>query len=319
MVSNERHNGGEEVMVIIDSNALIHRAYHALPPLKTKQGNLVNAVYGFILILFKTINDFHPEYMAATFDFPAPTFRHIKSATYKAKRVKTPIDLIEQIPLIKEVLTAFHIPIYEQKGYEADDLIGTIATYGKKQLSAKGKIFLVSGDYDLLQLVNEKVSAYILSRGVKNANLFDKDAVVKKYSGLTPEQLIDYKALRGDQSDNISGVKGVGEKTAIDIIRKYNTLDNVYRAIESNDNTKIQIRESVIKLLLAQKEQALSSRYLSEIECNVPISFEINDLKWRGYNQEEVEALLTRLAFHSLIKKLNLGNQSIKSKQPKLI
>lgn len=318
MTNNEQNSGNGEVMVIIDSNALIHRAYHALPPLKTKQGDLVNAVYGFVLILFRIINNFHPEYIAATFDFPAPTFRHIESPEYKAKRPKTPADLIEQIPLVKEVLAAFHIPIYEKKGFEADDLIGTIAALGSEVLDERGRVVIVSGDYDLLQLVSSRIRAYILRRGIKNAELFDESAVLKKYSGLTPSQLVDYKALRGDQSDNISGVKGIGEKTAIKIIKEYGTLDNAYRVIEDGGNMDHRIKESEIVLLSSQKDRAIESRYLSKIKCDIPMDFDVSKSKWRGYSREEVEQLLIRFEFSSLIKKLDFNEQKQKPKQPKL-
>ncbi len=182
-------------LIIIDSNSIIHRAYHALPPLTTKKGELVNAVYGFLLVFLKVIREFQPDYIAACFDFPAPTFRHQKFKEYKAKRKPAPEELYKQIPIVKEVLKVFSVPVFEKKGYEADDIIGTIAYLApKKQVFPKIKIIILSGDQDNFQLINPQVRVYALRKGVKDIILYDEDLVKEKCQGLTPNDLLDFKA-----------------------------------------------------------------------------------------------------------------------------
>jgi len=215
-------------LIIIDGNAVIHRAFHALPPLTTKKGELVNAVYGFLLVFFKAIKEFQPDFVVATFDFPAPTFRHQKYKLYKATREKAPKELYQQIPKIKEVLEGFNVQIFEKQGFEADDLIGTISQKApKKQILPEIETIILTGDLDALQLVDKNTKVYILRKGVKDIVLYDREKVKEKYGGLEPEQLIDFKALRGDPSDNIPGVFGIGEKTAIALIKEFGTLENL--------------------------------------------------------------------------------------------
>ena len=205
-------------LIIIDSNSIIHRAFHALPLLTTKNGELVNAVYGFLLVFFKAIREFQPDYIAACFDFPGPTFRHKKYKEYKAKRPPTPKELYQQIPKIKEILKDFNVPIFEKEGFEADDIIGTLAAFStKKVIASPIETIILSGDTDILQLVNPQTKVYVLKKGVKDIVLYDENLVKEKFQGLTPEQILDFKALRGDPSDNIPGVTGVGEKIAIDL------------------------------------------------------------------------------------------------------
>src|SRR3989344_5987964 len=206
-------------LLVIDANSLIHRAFHALPPFRTRTGELTNAVYGFLLVLFKAIKEFHPEYIAATFDMPGPTKRHKAYAGYKAQRVKAPDELYAQMPRVKEMLSVFGIPVYEKQGSEADDLIGTIAKQAQRQQAhPKPEVIIVSGDMDALQLVNDQVKVFATRKGLQDVALFDKKAVQAKFSGLLPSQMADYKGLRGDPSDNIPGVRGVGEKTAITLL-----------------------------------------------------------------------------------------------------
>ncbi len=220
-------------LILIDGNAIIHRAYHALPPLTTKKGEMVNAVYGFASTLLSVIEKFKPDYIAASFDLAAPTFRHKQYQQYKANRVKGPDELYAQIPHVKEVVRAFNIPIYEMEGFEADDVIGTIAKQESriksKELS-KNEIetIIVTGDLDALQLVDEHTKVYTMRKGLSDSVLYDEAAVRERY-GISPEQLKDFKGLRGDASDNIPGVKGIGEKGAVKLIQEYGSLENIFQ------------------------------------------------------------------------------------------
>jgi len=285
-------------LIIIDSNSIIHRAYHALPPLTTKKEELVNAVYGFLLVFFKAIREFQPDFIAATFDFPAPTFRHKKYKEYKAKRPPAPEELYQQIPKVKEVLEAFNVPIFEKEGFEADDIIGTIAHLApKRQIIPEVETIILSGDLDVLQLINPKTKIYSLRKGVKDIILYDEDLVKEKYGGLMPEQLLDFKALKGDPSDNIPGVPGIGEKTAVELIKEFGSLENLYQNLEK---LKPKLKES----LLLQKEQAFFSKELAEIKTNVPIDFNLKKCQWREYDKEKITKILSSLEFQSLIKRL---------------
>jgi DNA polymerase-1 len=291
-------------LIIIDSNSVIHRAFHALPPLTTKKGVLVNAVYGFLLVFFKAIKEFQPDYIAACFDMPGPTFRHKKYKEYKANRPPTPKELYNQIPKVKEVLEAFNAPVFEKQGFEADDIIGTLASRAAKfsifnfQFSKKENLetIIITGDMDVLQLVDKNTEVYILRRGVKDTVLYDENLVKEKYGGLTSEQLLDFKALRGDPSDNIPGVRGIGEKTAMKLLLEFGSLENIYE--------KIQIPNKLKTKLLEYKEQAFLSRDLAKIEKQVPIDFNLEKCRWGSYNKEEIVKLLESFEFHSLITRL---------------
>jgi len=285
--------------IIIDGNALIHRAYHALPPFKTKEGKLVNAVYGFTSILFRVIKDLQPNYLAVTFDLAGPTFRDLEYKDYKAKRTKPPQELYDQIPLIKEMVNALSIPIFEKKGFEADDVIGTIIQEVKNNSSADGiKNIIVTGDLDMLQLVDEQTEVYTFKKGIKEAVIYDKKAIMKRY-GLLPNQLVDFRGLKGDSSDNIPGVPGIGEKTAIELIKNFISLDALYQNIEASDlNSKVKAK------LLEYKEEAFFSRRLSEIKKDVPMVFDLVKCSFGKFNQEKIEELLTEWGFNSLIKRI---------------
>jgi len=292
-------------LIIIDCNSLIHRAYHALPPLTTKKGELVNAVYGFLLVFFKAIREFQPDFIATCFDFPAPTFRHKKFKEYKAKRPPAPEELYQQIPKVKEVLKSFNVPIFEKEGFEADDLIGTIARLApKKQVLPEIETIILSGDIDTLQLVDSQTMVYTLRKGVKDTVLYDEDLVKEKYQGLNPNQLIDFKALRGDPSDNIPGVTGVGEKTAIELLLKFGNLENLYKEIEENSEKDKGLKPKLKETLLKYKEQAFLSKMLAQIERNAPIDFNLKKCRWGEYNKEKITQILKKLEFYSLIERL---------------
>ena len=292
-------------LIIIDSNAVIHRAYHALPPLTTKKGELVNAIYGFLLVFLKAIKEFKPDFVAATFDFPAPTFRHQKYKLYKATREKAPEELYQQIPKVKEVLKSFNVQIFEKEKYEADDLIGTISKRApKKQILPEIETIILTGDLDALQLVDKNTKVYALRKGVKDAVLYDEEKVKERYQGLTPEQLTDFKALRGDPSDNIPGVLGVGEKTAIYLIKKFGSLENLYQELKKNTEESKEIKQSLRKKLLDYKEQAYLSKMLSEIKNDVPIEFDLKKCSWGRYDKEKIIQIFKKYEFQTLISRL---------------
>lgn len=289
-----------ERLIIIDSNSIVHRAFHALPPLTAKSGIAVSAVYGFLLVFLKIIKELKPVYIVACFDTPKPTFRHQKFKDYKAKRPPTPDDIKSQIPLVKEFLRAFSIPSFSQEGYEADDLIGTICELVKVK-NPDIEAVVLSGDLDNLQLVNSSTKAYFLSRGVKDAVMYDEKKVQERYGGLFPSQLIDFKALRGDPSDNIPGVMGIGEKTAIKLIKEYQSLENLYEKIQE---PSCQIKDFLRKKLLEGREKAFLSRELVEIEKNAPFNFKLEECRWGKYDKKEVGEIFEKFGFKSLSKRL---------------
>lgn len=285
-------------LIVIDSNSIIHRAFHALPALTTKKGDLVNAVYGFLLVFFRAIKDFKPDFVAAAFDFPGPTFRHQKYKEYKAKRPPAPEQLYQQIPKIKEILKSFNVQIFEKEGFEADDIIGTISKQApKKQPWPEIETIILSGDKDILQLVDKNTKVYNLRKGVKDIVLYDENKVSENYQGLTPEQLLDFRALKGDPSDNIPGVPGIGEKTALELIKKYGSLENIY-------NNITLISGKTREKLFQGKENAFLSRELAQIHKNAAIEFNLQSCRWGDYNKEKAADILKSFEFYSLINKL---------------
>lgn len=289
----------KQKLIIIDGNAIIHRSFHALPPtLRTKDGVLVNAVYGFTSFLLKALSEFKPEFIILTLDKAGPTFRHEAYAEYKATRTKAPDELYEQIPLVKEVAKAFDIPIFELNGFEADDLIGTLSRQAEKEKNLE--TIIVTGDMDTLQLVDEKIKVYTMSRGLSESILYDEGAVINRY-GLKPDQIIDYKALRGDPSDNIPGVRGIGEKTAVELLQKFSTLDKVYQAVKRKDGS---IKERTIELLTTSETEAFLSRELATINCQAPIELLLDKARFSAFNLEKVLKLFSEFEFRSLLGKL---------------
>lgn len=293
-------------LIIIDGNALVHRAFHALPPTLTKKdGTLTNAAYGFTLVLLNVIETFKPDYVVSAFDRKEKTFRHRAYREYKATRVKAPDELYMQIPLVQEVLRSFGIPVISVKGIEADDVIGIIAN----KVKTRGvESIIVTGDLDTLQLVDETTKVFTLRKGTKDTVIYDEAEVWKKY-GLVPGQMVDYKALRGDPSDNIPGVSGVGEKTAVELLKKYKTLDGVYENLG-------EIRGSLGKKLAEQKDQAYLSYRLAKIETEAALDFTLNEARFGDYDAEQVRKTLTDLEFFSLIKRLGLSRPPEKNAGP---
>ncbi len=303
-LANQGSRAKREVLIIIDSNSLIHRAYHALPPLTTKKGELVNAVYGFLLVFLKALKEFQPDFIAACFDLPAPTFRHKKFKEYKAKRPPTPEELYQQIPKVKEILRGFNVPIFEKEGFEADDIIGTISKLApKKQIIPEIETLILSGDLDILQLVDKNTKVYTFKKGLKDTIIYDEKAVKERYS-LSPSQLIDFRALKGDSSDNIPGVIGIGEKTAIQLIKLFGSLENLYREIKEETGRAKEIKPAIKERLIKYKEQAFFSKMLSEIRKDAPIDFNLKKCQWKGYIKEKLVQILRNFEFYSLLEKL---------------
>lgn len=284
----------KEKLIIIDGNALVHRAFHALPPtMKTKSGQMTNAVYGFVTILFKVLKEIKPKYAAVTFDVAKKTFRHEEYKEYKATRTKQPDELYEQIPIVKEIVKAFNIPIFEKAGFEADDLIGTIT----KKIDGSVEKIIVTGDMDTLQLVDEDTKVFTLKKGVKDTITYDISAVKERFSGLGPEQMIDYKALRGDPSDNIPGVKGIGEKGAMELLNKYKSLENIYKNLN-------KIKGSLKDRLANNKDNAFLSKKLATIIRNIPIDISLSACALADYRRQDVIAVLQKYEFKSLLSQL---------------
>lgn len=285
-------------LVIVDGNALIHRSFHALPPLSKKDGTLVNAVYGFTSVLLKMFKELKPTHVVVCFDRREKTFREKEYADYKATRVKAPQELYDQIPLVKQVVEQFNIPTFEKAGYEADDLIGTIT----KKAKGVPKV-IVTGDMDTLQLVDRDTSVYTLKKGLGETTTYDPDGVKERF-GITPAQLVDYKALRGDASDNIPGVSGIGEKTASELLSQFGTLEQLYKAL-AHDGTKAKaISEPVREKLVKGRDDAFLSKRLATIVRDVPMDFSLDAAARKRYDRQKAVALFRELEFTSLVSKL---------------
>lgn len=268
-------------LLLIDGNAVLHRAYHAIPPLTAPDGSVVNAVYGFSSMLLRLINDVKPTHVAVAFDRPKPTFRKKLFKAYQAKRPEMDKELVDQIPKIHDLLSGFGIPIFEKDGFEADDVIGTLAKKSNDQ------VIIVTGDRDILQLVHgEKILVYMPTKGLSEAKLYDEKAVLARM-GVAPDKIPDYKALAGDQSDNYPGVPGIGPKTAVALLTKYHSLKNILKTKE---------------LTKEEQESARMSYDLATIRTNVPLSGSLVPLA--SLNTPEAVAALAAFGFRSLIKRI---------------
>ena len=283
-------------LIIIDSNALLHRSFHALPPLMTKNGQETGAVYGYLLTLFKAIGDLKADYIVACFDTKAPTFRHEMYKDYKAQRPVTPSGIISQIPVAKEILQTLKIPVFAKEGVEADDLIATICAK-----TPDTEIYIVSGDLDNTQLINENIKVYTLGKGIKDTVIYDINKVIERF-GVNPDQMVDFKALTGDPSDNIPGVDGIGKKTAAEIIQKYGNIKNLYE--ELSTDTAV-LKPKVKEMLKINKDSALMSRELAQMKNDVDIDFKIEDCKFGEFDKNKVIEVFQKLEFNSLINRLD--------------
>ena len=291
-------------LVLIDGNSILNRAFYGImgnKMLTTADGKYTNAVYGFLAILFKVVDDLNPEYMAVAFDLKAPTERHKLYEGYKATRKGMPNELAEQMPIVKEILELMNITIIEKEGYEADDILGTLAKRGEKEGL---EVTIVSGDRDTFQLTSKKISVRIphTKVGKTEIDTFGEKEIKEKY-GVSPKELIDVKGLMGDTSDNIPGVPGIGEKTALELIKTYKSIDKIYNEIENNTDT---LKEKLKQKLIDNKELAILSRTLGTININAPIDNKIEDLKVKEWDNAKVFEKFKELNFNRFIDRFNL-------------
>ena len=293
--------------VLVDGNSIMNRAFYGImgsKMLTTTDGTYTNAVYGFLAILFKLLEDVKPKYIAVAFDLKAPTARHKMYEGYKANRKGMPDELAEQMPIIKEILKAMNIDIIEKEGYEADDILGTLSCYGEKQGL---DVIILSGDRDTFQLATNKVTIRIphTKAGKSETDEYNKEKIIEKY-GIEPKQLIEVKGLQGDTSDNIPGVPGIGEKTALKLIQEYGTIDNLYKKIEEEkDNLKGKQREKIVE----NKELAYLSKTLGTINVEVPIKEDLSDFEIEEWDKQKVLEIFEKLRFNRYIERFNLKNK----------
>lgn len=291
-----------KTIVLFDAHAILHRAYHALPDFTASSGEPTGALYGLAAMLIKILAELKPDYVAACYDLAAPTFRKQVYDEYKAGRAKTDDALIAQMERSRDVFSAFGVPLYDQPGFEADDIIGTIVEElkGNKDI----RVVIASGDMDTMQLVlGEQVQVYTLKKGINDTILYDEAQVVSRF-GFAPKYLPDYKGLRGDPSDNIIGIAGIGEKTATILIQKFGTIEAVYKALKKDKNVfkELKLTDRIINLLIEGEEEALFSKTLATIRRDAPIAFKLPEQTWReSFHLEMVESLFTQLEFKSLL------------------
>ena len=291
-------------LVLIDGNSILNRAFYGImnsKMLMTKDGTYTNAIYGFLAIMFKILEDINPEYLVVTFDLKVPTARHKMYEGYKANRHGMPNELAEQLPIMKEILHAMNIKVIEKEGYEADDVIGTLSVMGEKEGL---NVTILSGDRDNFQLATDKVKIRIprTKAGKTEVEDFDREKILETY-GLEPKKLIEVKGLMGDSSDNIPGVPGVGEKTAINLVKEYGYIDNLYKRLkEGTSNEKGKLKEK----LEQNEDLAILSRTLGTINLNVPIEDTIDDLKVNEWDKQEVLKIFKELNFNRYIERFNL-------------
>ena len=263
-------------LLIIDGNAIMHRAYHALPPFKAEDGTPTNVVYGYISMLNKVLADFHPEYLVSCFDTPKPTFRNKLFKEYQSQRPKIENEFIVQIPLVKQALDAAGVERIEKDGFEADDLIGTITKIFETN---NFRVIILTGDKDIFQLITENVYVAAPQLGLTNVKIFDKSEVEKKLEVL-PNQIIDYKALIGDPADNYPGAKGIGPKTASKLIHQFETVDKIYENLEEVESEKVK------EILKKERKNVFLSKKLATIMTDVNIVLDIEKLKFKYFNNE---------------------------------
>ena len=288
-------------VVLLDSHAILHRAYHALPDFSSSKGEPTGALYGLSTMLIKIITELKPDHIIAAYDLPKPTYRHEAYKEYKAGRKKTDEELISQIIRSRDIFHAFGIPIYDKEGFEADDVVGTIVQELKPEKDVD--VVIASGYMDTLQLVDgEKVRVYTLKKGIKDTIIYDEKGVVARY-GFLPELLPDYKGLRGDPSDNIIGIKGIGDKTASILIQKFGTIENMYKELKHDKEQfkKAGLTDRIVKLLEDNKEEAEFSKMLATIRRDAPINFKLPEKSWKdAVESDKILALFNELEFRSL-------------------
>ncbi len=283
-----------ETLLLVDGHNLVYRAFHAMPALSNSRGEMTNAAYGFTSMLFKALNDTTPTYAIAAFDLPGPTFRHEKFAEYKAQRTRAPAELSAQFPWAREVVEALGIPIIEVPTFEADDVIGTLAV---KAEAAELDVIILTGDLDTLQLVTDHVRVYASRRGISETIIYDVEKVRERY-GFEPPLVVDFKALQGDASDNIPGVPGIGEKTAMSLVQQYGPLENVLEAVPSMPPGRVR------RALEEHMDQARLSKWTATIVIDVDVDLPLEAARLYHYDDTEVRELFDRLEFRSLLPRL---------------
>jgi DNA polymerase I len=284
----------EKKLVLIDGNSIAYRAFFALPLLNNDKGVHTNAIYGFTTMLMKILEEENPTHLLVAFDAGKTTFRHQTFTEYKGGRQKTPPELSEQFPFIRDLLDAFGISRYELENYEADDIIGTLS----KSAEAEGfQITVISGDKDLTQLASENTTVCITRKGITDMESYTPEHILEKY-GLVPDQIIDMKGLMGDQSDNIPGVPGIGEKTAIKLLKEFQTLEELLASIDQVSGAKLKDK------LAEFKEQAMMSKELATITREAPVEVALSEIEYKGYSQEKVKSIFKELGFNSLLEKI---------------
>ncbi len=316
MAKTEEKN---KTLVLLDSQAIIHRAYHAMPEFATSKGVPTGALYGLSNMLLKIITELKPDYIVACYDLPKPTYRHIAYKEYKAHRAKAAEDLVDQIKKSYDIFHAFNIPIYSHEGFEADDMIGTIVEKTKKEKNLN--VIIASGDMDTLQLVDDdRVRVYTLKKGISDTILYNEKAVNERY-GFGPEFLPDYKGLCGDQSDNIPGIKGIGDKSATDLITQFGHIEDIYKKLKKGKKEfeKAGIKERIIGLLETGEEEANFSKMLGTINREAPIDWKMPGKTWReAIDTEKINSVWTDLEFRTLgtrLKNILDGKEEIKGKK----
>jgi len=295
----------KEKLILLDAHAILHRAYHALPDFTAPNGEPTGALYGVVAMLLKIIEELKPDYIVACYDLPEPTYRHDAFADYKGTREKTDEALVKQIIRSRDIFSAFNIPMYEKAGFEADDILGTIAFLTKDQKDLE--VVIASGDMDTMQCVDGKrVKVYTLKKGINDTVLYD-EAAVKKRFGFLPKFIPDYKGLRGDPSDNIPGVAGIGEKTATDLIVKFGSLEKILKKIKTDEVAVLAagIKPRTVKLLQEGEEEAVFSKMLATIRTDVPVDFSLPKETWReGLQEEKIFNLFSELGFRTLLTRI---------------
>lgn len=293
--------GKRKRLVLLDAHAIIHRAYHALPDFTGPDGQPTGALYGLSAMLIRIIETLRPDYIAACYDLPKPTIRHEAYKDYKGTRSKTDDALVAQLQTSRDVFKAFCIPMYDREGFEADDIIGTIVEAYKNDDSIE--IVIASGDMDTLQLVDgDKVQVYTLKKGLNDTIMYDESSVIERY-GFGPEHIPDYKGLRGDPSDNIKGVPGIGDKTATELVTLFGTVENVYRALKEDEEAFLAkgVKPRIAKILLEHEEDALFSKMIATIRLDAPIALQLPEAVYGdGKNLPTILSLFDELGFRSL-------------------
>ncbi len=300
-----------ETLVLLDAHAILHRAFHALPNFVSPKGEPTGAIYGLASMLLKIIRELKPDYLASCYDLAGPTFRHVFYEKYKAQRPKIAQELVVQIEASRKIFETFGAHIYQAPGFEADDVLASIVEALKKSGPKNLNIIIVTGDLDTLQLVGGNVSVYTMRKGIQEAILYDEKAVKERYN-FSPKLLPDFKGLKGDPSDNIIGVKGIGEKTAQALVEAFGSLESIYQKLKENPTIfeKIGIKPRIIKLLQENEEEAFFSKTLAKTRTDAPVSFSLEEARWLpSFDKSKAEELFRSFGFRSLISRLPAGKE----------